>query len=993
MGMMQAMIFIAPVTMLILTAVFIYRYAKYKYVGNVFLYIGVAALLCFFMMLTVNLNAILVKTSTDIEQAVATSSNSQSSLSVYSSYTQIETNKNVSFSDGGALLLDAVLGAFRMMTLTFDRGIIGAYFSGERITGWHKAFGVMFYITSVFGIATTSISVILFFFKNNFSKAANFFKLLWPKTELYYIFSDAKVANATKRLGHALKSKRHAVIMYVTKASLKTQEGTEYRDMLINEGFDVKSEGFSKNLCAYLFKKFFNRNYQKRWFLWRLYRYRKVTIYGLFDNDDASITLASNFTAGILENKCLKKEFEPYFKLKDESNEANRKYDAIDDKRKTKDLKVINNFKVFITYQDHDIDIVNNFSGQTFHMVNTLSQYDMVSSEFILNNPLCSLVKDKQKESDGLNVSFFGFGNINRPIFKKMTFAYQNSEDNTHKMHYFIYDLKSNEIVNKLKNEYTDDAATKKDYLQKPLLYTVDAKCDGEDLTAYETLRKHFEEIRDNRNKAKNKRDKNRFIKEGLELFVISAATTNQDIRIAFNLREILIKTFTKDELEHSRIYVRIGNELIAKGLIDANKKFVFNQKSSLSIEKKKSFVPIIIFGEDTNMAHFIDTDYNRLIDNGKAAYGAYWKDQLPQGSWTKVRENLSWLFVNKKEVLGNTSTAYSLKSKLDVLDYKLNRKGLIVDKNNIPVESKTIKNILEEAKKEYPEFEDKKHPTNDKVKQMAYMEHNRWMATEYSINRYSQLKLSEFKDNCKKENSIVTKDKNRTSHICMTTNAGLKAIYDEFKNTKKEKVKKLVFSNDIDTISKVLDQLLADNKVRLLFFDINDYVTKRIATEDEKKYFSVADKDKTIIAFVNEDTLNVLTRIAHELDAEVIALNKWTAGKEEKDEINGYFEVALAYQGIEICHTLNDNETMEDYVKVYGDEHVDSYSTIRISASKIEIEDFDKKTIKMNRKKGLTEWRYKRTIKAIKRFEKRKACSIKKKQKEEKKNSKKQEK
>ncbi len=988
--MIIAMVFIAPITMLILAALFIFRYAKYKYVGNVLLYIGGAFLLCFLMMLAVNLNAIDVKSYNGVEQAVAQSSNPQSSYSVYNSYTQIVTNKNVSFSDGGAIFFDAVTGAVRMMTLTFDRDAIGAFFTGENITGWHQTFGVMFYITSLFSLATTSISVILFFFKNNFAKASNFFKLLLPKTELYYIFSDAKVANATKRLGHALKSKKHAVVMYVTKASLKTQEGTEYRDMLINEGFDVRSEGFSKNLCAYLFKKFFNRNYQKRWFLWRWYRNRKVTIYGLFDNDDASITLASNFTAGILENKCLQKEFKDYFSLRNESNEGARDYTKISDAKKEKDLEVINNFKVFITYQDHDIDIVNNFSGQTFHIVNTLSQYDMVSSEFILSNPLCALVNGKQKESDGLNVSFFGFGNINRPIFKKMTFAYQNSEDNTHKMHYFIYDLNSNKIVDQLKNEYTDNVTTEEDYFDKPLLYTVDAKCDGVDLTAYESLKKHFEELLESRNKAENERDKNRFVKDGLELFIVSAATTNQDIRIAFNLREILIKTFKEDELKNARIYVRIGDELIAKGLMDANK-FVFDQKSSLSIEhmdkNNKPLIPIIIFGEDTNMAHFIDTDYKRLVDNGKAAYGAYWEGQISE--WTPVRENLSWLFVDKKEVLANTSTAYSLKSKLNILDYKLNRKGLIVDKNNIPVDSKVVETIFEVAKEDYPELDTDEHPFNQKVRLLAYMEHNRWLATEYGINRYGQLKKSDFN-----QKSMKTKNPTKTNHVCMTTNEGLGKIYDIFKNDdeRKEKAKKLVFSNDIDTVSKVLKQLSDNNRVRLLFFDINDYVVKSVPAEDEKKNFTEIEINDTIIAYINNVNLDSLAKITRELDAELIEINRWGTGKKDENEVNKYFEIALASHGIELCHTLNNGETKEDYVKTYGEEHIDSYSIIRISASKIDIEDFDNKTIKMHRKKGLTNWRYGRTIKAIKKFDKRKACYDAKKQKEEKKNKKKQE-
>ena len=172
------------------------------------------------------------------------------------------------YNNGWERFVAAVGGAFRMMAVAYDKGVINPYF--EEAWSVRFWFGIMFVATSIFAFASTSLSVILFLAKTGVAKIKNIWKSFFKDNEVYYIFSNAKVADAAIKLGQVLMAKKHIVIMYITKASLKTQEGTEYRDMLINAGFDVKSEGFSEKLCSYLFKKYFNRNYLKRWFLWRI---------------------------------------------------------------------------------------------------------------------------------------------------------------------------------------------------------------------------------------------------------------------------------------------------------------------------------------------------------------------------------------------------------------------------------------------------------------------------------------------------------------------------------------------------------------------------------------------------------------------------------------------------------------------------------------------------------------------------------------------------
>lgn len=775
---MIVLTFLVPIVILGLFIRFGYRLKNYKFIGNVYVYIITAYLICLALSLVVNFNPQEILVEKTITVA------GESKLYSY-------TDTNVSFSNPFEVIVVSLFDALKMMAVAFDRAALKPYQNSAN--GWYNAFSWIYYISSAFALLATSISVIMFFSKSFIAKLRNIIKSICGKNKVYYIFSNSRVAGPTKKLGTVLRDKGNIVIIYVSKASLKTQEGTEYRDSLINDGFDVRSEGYSKELCKFLFKKYFNRRYKKFLFFPWPYRNRQVTIFGLFPDDDSSIDLASKFREGIENNKFFKKHFiEKYINGLKKDEKGN--YIFPKDEVMQEDIKNLSFIRIFITYQDYDIDLPHNFSGRTMHIINTLSQYDMVSSEFLLNNQLMDFVSKKDEEGnkvmviddsnkDAFHVSFFGFGNINRPIFEKMTYAYQLWDDDSHKINYHIYDYKAKEIVEKLSNEYINDVKQEKGYLEKPLLYKLDYNCDGKDLTSYEILNSHFSSL---------KNDSNRFNENGFEIFVVSAATTNQDIQIAFNLRRILLKTFTDKpgKLNKAFIFVRVGDEVIADNLIKGNEEIVFKQEDfDVYTNRSTNPVPIIIFGENTNLADFIEHDYYRLVKQGEVSLASYC------GVENNYQSLIYWLMLNKTSVLTNTATTYSFETKLALLGYELDDNGYIIDaktKENVTAQQyeKSMDDMYKRVKAIYPKI-DKSEP----ITKLAMLEHNRWIATSYSLFQYAQMEKMLYTKNSR------TKSAGETRHICMTTNRGLIDLYNHaIKQGKAEgDIKKTVLENDID--------------------------------------------------------------------------------------------------------------------------------------------------------------------------------------------------
>ena len=908
-------------------AFFIVRVFVQGYLGNLYLYVVMALGVCFMLAMVVNLTPISI--------------NSEETLLINDAETIIKnTQPNVSYKHPLQIFGVSLFEAVKMLAMAFDKETIAPFFRqsldtklDNDIHGW---FGGVYYAASGFALLTTSISVILFGGKSVLAKIFNFFKSanMCHLRKVYYIFSEAKVAGAAINLGHVLKNSKEKpmVIMYISHASLKTQEGTEYRDALINEGFDVKDESFTEKLCAYLFKKHFS----KHRCIFPYYK-RKATVYGLFDTDEAAINLATNFTIAIEKNQL----FQQMHKKYGVSDESLIDLYKSEEKTMKEDLSIIDRFRVFVTYQDHDIDLNNNFSNRSMHIVNTLSQYDMVSSEFLLTNPLSDfLPKDLEltpANEKCFNVSFFGFGSINRPIFEKMAQSYQTWQDKTHRIHYHIYDRRSEEIVEQLKNPFTEPVVETPDgYYEKPFLYSVDAQCNDKDLTSHEILYKHFKED--------VLKEENRFNANGFEIFIVSAANNNQDIKIAMSLREVLLKVFDKQQLRKTYIYVRIGKEHIVRNLMNAYKGVVFKQTDKIAIanareKAKDKYIPVIVFGEDTNMETFIRNDYKKVINLGMAAHKAYKKKKYPE--WNDTIETFSWLGIKKSEMLDNTAVAYSIGTKLAILGYRLGKKDIIINSQTNELVNKDVyTNFInsEISQVSYPGDITEEHIAFEKkALKLAMQEHNRWNTQSYNVHRYEQLSKSGFNEvnegrpervnspdtSDEERKSIIsdgikTKSYDRTKHICMTTNLGLANFYREYQKTYEKydnQLLELVYDNDVNTMKYLFDALYSDqNKpngtakelLDLVFFDIRSLLDIKKTNEGEK-------------ISINYDKIALLKRVLEEAASELILLVPWELkDNEERTKLFDSIKNALADANIDYLTYFEDESLWQKNIADY---------------------------------------------------------------------------
>lgn len=806
------LLILTTIAVIYLVVRFIVNLQKYDYLGNIYFYIIAAYVLCLVFSCFINYSPnVLSETEIVLNDAVV-------------GYVKTGSESKNWFVTFASSLFDAI----KMMAAAFDRSIAEAYFKKGQI---YSVFAIYYAAVSFFALITTSISTILFLFKSFGAKFLNALRKLNPNKEIYYIFSDPEVLPAIK-LAEELKKDKKIVVMFIPAASLKTQQGTEYRDALKNKGFDVRAENFSEKLCGKLIEEHFSRRFRDHFFFfWRkIGKNRKATVFGLFSNDDFSTDLAINFTNALTGEKekneyfyKAKADVESYQKyIKEKSKKSNQdpnvKCPPID--RLESYLDKLKGFKVFVTYQDADMDLSHNFSGRTLHVVNTLSQYDMISAEFVLNNPIGNFVDIHKLEADKLdsfNVTFFGLGKINRPIFEKLTYAYQLWGDKKYLINYHILDSKADEYLEAYTNEFTNEEDTGGDYLEKPVLYHIDADCNGKDLSSYEVINAHIANL------VKNE---NRFNTSGFEIFVISLCNTNTDVKVALQLRQAIIKNIDKDKLSKTIIFVRIGSQSVGETLASENNFVVsqddLNQNKLGNIytkgsNPKKILVPIVVFGQNTIMSAFVKNHYEILTELGLNSLKAY-KSNIDEN----LRSNSSktdWILDKKTQVLGNVGAVYTLKTKLEIFGHRYNGNFENTDdfKNIASGVLSEIEKMQSKCEKIFND--DQCNSSNYTLMKIAEMEHNRWLAASYLLYKYSRLtKSAYFSENNFRtdKDKFNSSDSDSTLHICMTTNKGLKVLYTELANKANEgfipdkkafeqENIKLTFRNDIEQLKETL--------------------------------------------------------------------------------------------------------------------------------------------------------------------------------------------
>ena len=709
-------------------AFFIHNIRRYKYIGNSYIYVVIMFTFCLCFSLYINLHL------------------------PHNSYI--------------APIAASLFESFKMAVMNFEKSKIDAYFSSDILS---KVFGCAYILTSLVTFAFVSISIVLAFIKTFGIGIGQWFRRHNKKQEtIHFIFTDPKVSISVKLAEELNNSKtnngcKNAVSIFLTSSSLKTQEGSEFKNMLISKGIHVRNEDFSEKLCKKIFGKYFDRQFKKC-----ERRKKQVKIFCMFSSDEASTQMANYFYEAISTNENfikIKNQIDNESKIENEQNKHLRdtNYDLVN-------ISPLSSFQVFITYQDADIDIIHNYSKDTLHIINTLSQYDMISCEFLLDNPITNFIDLKEinsSDNQTMHVTFLGLGVINRPIFDKMTYSYQLWDDNINKIHYHILDKKADELVNSCSNEFTQPPQG-----YRPFLYSVDGACDGENLYDYQVL--------DNYIKGLLKDEKQtRFNPSGFELFIVSLQNTNADLMVAYNLRRAIQKYISVDRLKKTYIFVRIGEPYIADKLQQAK---IINRTIDLNADGKQ-LPQIICYGNNALMPQFIENHYNKIINYGILADYAYELTQLEQDQLAKKEElykkvKVRWLTKTKREVLENTPIAFSLKTKEALF------KG--IEKSDL-----------------FKQFEDADYQNIDLEKnlilKLATLEHNRWLATKWINDKCTALDMNEYIEKKK------TKNVSKTCHVCMVSNAGLRKIYDECTKNGKEDIDalNLVFKNDITLMQR----------------------------------------------------------------------------------------------------------------------------------------------------------------------------------------------
>ena len=734
---MLAIMIVCGVVEICLVVQFLYNLIRYKYVGNKWVYV----IICFFLCL------------------------------IYCGYLNNPTNEKFDAIRFGGSLYDA----FKTTIGKIDSDKVKAYLESNT---FDKVFGFSFIFTAYLSLAFLSVSVVMGKVKAIKNAIGNFFRNHFKKGPVYYIFTDSK-----DEMGIALASELikngEAVSVYVSKGSLKTQDGTEFKDLLLSKKLEVKSEGYSSNLFEKLFKRHFDKYFAK------IFRSdREAYIYSCFSNDETTVSVANHIQTAIRKNKNFIKHYGPVLE-QFEANKDNIDYSKLD----AKDVETLKRYKVFITYQNADLDILHNYSANTLHIMNALSKYDMISSKFLLDNPISSLVDisslNSKKDNNAMHVTMLGFGKINKPIFEKMTYSYQLFGDNINKIHYHILDREAESLIKGYENEFTNNNS-------ELVLYTIDAGCDGEDLTSYQTIDNYIKETLN---------DETRFQKDGFEVFIVSVVNSNNDLAIAKNLRNAILKYYDEEAAKRCVIYVRIEESYIQKRFANEIKSNIINSIEEEPLFKNEKVAPFSIFGDNALMINFIENDFDFIMDNGFNVWASYMpkEDGVSDEEYNKIL-NINWMHLNKDEVLNNTYYVYSIKTKLSIL-------GLSVDKNFKLTQEVNLNFDELFSKEKFFKYD----IDNEAIVKLANLEHNRWSQACYMHYHYGVLSFDDCCAISEKKEKLRTKNSTNTKHVCMVTNKKLIEFYNYLvnKDAKFESAAyKLVYFNDISQIKLIVENL-----------------------------------------------------------------------------------------------------------------------------------------------------------------------------------------
>ncbi len=688
---------------------FIRFFFKYKYMGNSLYYIIPCYLLCLFFSIFVALRP---------------------------AEGLVESTK---FASG---ILNSFVDGLKMMVGGFDGNAIASYLDLNE--PWSIIFAIAYLVASFFSLVATSTSVVVFTIRMIGVKVKNYFESKNAK-RVSYIFTEHSVP-FSMRLAQKLKEDGDIVRIIVSRGSLKTQDGTEFKDAIELMGFDVWTENKSSNFASLLLKRDWKYNSNKT-----------VSIYGLYYEDEDSLDFTNDLKLAIHKDKRfseIKNKIDQY--QKDNSGEP----DISDE-----DLSYLKRLRVFVKYEEFDPETIYRYTQETFGIINTISEYDMVSSDFVENNPISNFLdlkslSESNKEIKGLNITFCGFGNVNKAIFKKINVAYQLWGDNINVINYHILDREGKDGIIAFDDLYSNNNGKDvKGFLPIPNLFNMDVNYDDIDLTSEKSIIKHIKDIKD---------DPSRFVKDGFEIFIVSVMSSNVSARTSYYLRKAILSQIPEDKLSRTAIFVRISERQAMEDFDRANnccflqERFLDGFNSKEYLEAGSPLCPIIAFGEDSIMSNYINHTFeaeNRLAAKMNHFY-------MGIDSISDKKAEVDWLNKDKENILTNKAALWQLKAKLSMFGLKINDDLTLINQDGNQVSKENFEKMVREI---IPEEE---KDVGEKGRHILQMEHNRWLAATNLIFNYRPLELETYLHNPNK-----TKNSDSAKHVCMTTNEGLQTL------------------------------------------------------------------------------------------------------------------------------------------------------------------------------------------------------------------------
>ena len=316
-------------------------------------------------------------------------------------------------------LFDSIIRAAKGFALGNDAETIyesSAYAALNGSTDWYALTKVMYlYVSQGLCLLFASTAVVSSLFKVAYAKRHNrqvnlsFLGNLSARSSysLNVLITDLDFVHVKPFLENMKNNKKSKIKVIIPSEFYATQSGTELLEILRLNGYDA----YVESINVHVIKKFSNFKFP---FL------NNVNFYCIrfADLDNLSFAhVASKY-------------------LKSFSGAYKNRHDTI-------------NF--YVSYQDEEFAMNYDLEKQSHGAIQLVNEYDWTACKFVYENPITRFISvdpnrlaSDLKDKPDVHVHFFGFGNINRALLKRMFSAYQLPYDDN-QVHYHILDLRAEE--------------------------------------------------------------------------------------------------------------------------------------------------------------------------------------------------------------------------------------------------------------------------------------------------------------------------------------------------------------------------------------------------------------------------------------------------------------------------------------------------------------------------------------------------------------------